>query len=1357
MRFTLEPVGDVEVPDGITLGACRPGLVALTGVGALLTSPLCADGHPVADSQVAGAEPWVCGARLSAGARAGQPVQDPARQVLHAPWHLAVVTGRDAGLLAAPGRDGQVHVGRLAAVEPPGAGRVPGTLLLTDPGVSLRHALIRTAGRRWLLQDLGSANGARLGARAASRPVAWLPSRRPRLLPALTGRTRGTVRGRGRRVRVGQPIHLGSTVLEIRTVASKIDQDTQRARTSGSAAPRQAAVVWMVPVVISLTLAVLLRSPVPLLFGLTALAPALTGLFSRPRPVPAGTDLMWPDPAASAVRAAESPGNEIEARAQDARQSDAGSAGTASWWDVLRDGVALTGPRAGSLAAARALVGAAIAEPGVTVTFAVGDDSAQDWAWCRWIVDRDAGPQPRSLLVVDGADPSAVHRWHLAREPGSAVVLVHPDAARVPAWCGWLVDGSGHRRRNGVHGADSRALARGAGDSGQARAGTVPLASLQWAEEQSRRVAARESRRRRAGSRLPDRIGLLDLGIPTGAEQIAAGWAVHAGAMASLAARIGVDESGPTTIDLLADGPHALIAGTTGAGKSALLQSLVLDLAVRYPPDRLAVVLIDFKGGAGLGPCRLLPHVVGEVTDLDASLAARALDGLRSELHRREVLFRDADVTDLEGLRAHGSAPPRLLVVVDELRALRDDLPDMLPSLVRLAAQGRSLGIHLVLATQRPAGAVDAQIRANVTIRICLRVTDPAESLDVVDVPDAATLPVGLPGRAVVRRGHGAARIEQTAWAGLAPSTTTARWAPGWATTPATGADPVGTSARAGAAPQGPTPLDPVPGVVEAVRRAAEDLAPPPPLWSPPLPDVVTDADLPHRGTETRTICLGLMDLPDERTHGVATWDPARGALLVVGRAGSGRTTTLDAVIRSAQRTGATVHRILGRSAAARSSDPGAGVVTARPRPEAGAEPDGTDVDVADPRRVVRLLRLLGEAPSRSGARHLLVVDDVGGVLRLLDGLPHGPGADLLVDLVRDAARLGMAVAVAGNPSDALRLVPHAGTRLVLATADEHDDAALGVPRGLPRRDLAGRGVLLPGGHSVQVSLPGPGERAAAPGLRTPLRLEPIPEDVRLGPAHRARATQADGSSAARTDQVATPTDQPLTVVLGRGGDDAGLLTIGLGAGLLVVGPPASGRSTALATIRTGLVQPAALHDDQPRTGSAEHAVLHVLDLSDLGAPREGRAGNPASGAPGSPQQGLARRLRAWEASTVGALRVLLADDLDRHLRADPDADDLLSQWADQADGGATVPLVIATARTDRAAAIFRGTVAALRRSAPVLVLAPLTPGSADAAGGPVAVAADPALPRHPGRGVLLTHRGPVPVQVGRWDAAQDT
>ncbi|PWD52399.1 hypothetical protein C8046_05925 [Serinibacter arcticus] len=227
------------------------------------------------------------------------------------------------------------------------------------------------------------------------------------------------------------------------------------------------------------------------------------------------------------------------------------------------------------------------------------------------------------------------------------------------------------------------------------------------------------------------------LGRPT-SETVAAAWTAGE-EPDSLAVPVSVDEQGRTVaIDLAADGPHALVAGTTGSGKSELLSSWVLALALRQPPSRLHLLLVDYKGGATFAVAAGLPHTVGLLTDLDGPASARALTTLRAELRRREALVAAAGVRDVVEL---DRPPARLVVVVDELRALVEESPERLLDLVRLATLGRSLGIHLVLATQRPSGVVNAQLRANVNLRICLRVLDAGDSTDVIGVADAAALP----------------------------------------------------------------------------------------------------------------------------------------------------------------------------------------------------------------------------------------------------------------------------------------------------------------------------------------------------------------------------------------------------------------------------------------------------------------------------------------------------------------------------------------------------------------------------------------------------------------------------------------
>ena len=213
-------------------------------------------------------------------------------------------------------------------------------------------------------------------------------------------------------------------------------------------------------------------------------------------------------------------------------------------------------------------------------------------------------------------------------------------------------------------------------------------------------------------------------------------------------------------IDLSRDGPHALIAGTTGAGKSELLQTLIASLACANRPDAMTFVLVDYKGGSAFKDCVRLPHVTGMVTDLDAHLTQRALASLSAELTRRERILAAAGVKDIEeyteraGREPRRPPLPRLVIVIDEFASLARDLPDFVTGLVGIAQRGRSLGIHLILATQRPSGVVSADIRANTNLRIALRMTDAAESADVIDAPDAAHIARAVPGRGYVRLGH---------------------------------------------------------------------------------------------------------------------------------------------------------------------------------------------------------------------------------------------------------------------------------------------------------------------------------------------------------------------------------------------------------------------------------------------------------------------------------------------------------------------------------------------------------------------------------------------------------------------------
>ncbi len=220
---------------------------------------------------------------------------------------------------------------------------------------------------------------------------------------------------------------------------------------------------------------------------------------------------------------------------------------------------------------------------------------------------------------------------------------------------------------------------------------------------------------------------------------------------------LGVSSGGSLNIGLSEHGPHWLLGGTTGAGKSQLLRSLVLSAALRYPPERLGLILVDFKGSAGLGPLAQLPHALSVLSNFDVSAVERALEFLRADIHRREVDLQTLGVNSyrdyLASCQAAGTTPryPELLIVVDEFRMLIDSMPDAMAELMRIATIGRSLGLHLVLATQRPQGAISQDIRANIATSICLRVASAQDSYNLLEHESAAYISAAHPGAGYVR------------------------------------------------------------------------------------------------------------------------------------------------------------------------------------------------------------------------------------------------------------------------------------------------------------------------------------------------------------------------------------------------------------------------------------------------------------------------------------------------------------------------------------------------------------------------------------------------------------------------------
>ncbi|GAA1059663.1 hypothetical protein GCM10009573_10890 [Agromyces bracchium] len=501
--------------------------------------------------------------------------------------------------------------------------------------------------------------------------------------------------------------------------------------------------------------------------------------------------------------------------------------------------------------------------------------------------DADPGDDAASDAVDVDRAPRAVPTETPIRDPD--VIAVAPLAASLPPGLRTVVEVTSPRHAL-VHvtGAAPRAMVPE----------LVSDAEASGAAERLARIAAR------AGivpgpAVLPASVGLVALLAPADATTD----------RSSLAATIGLAAEGPVTVDLV-DGPHALVAGTSGSGKSELLVAWITAMAARYGPDRVSFLLVDFKGGAAFQPVHGLPHVAGLVTDLDESEAARAVESIRAELRHRERVLAAAGVRSIAELPADVTLP-RLVVVVDEFQAMIERFGELGAVVADAAARGRSLGVHLVLAAQRPNGVVREQVSANCGIRVSLRVLERADSVAVLGVDRAAHLDAARPGRGLVDPGGGRVVEFQSALA------------------------------------------EPEAIAVAAARHA--HVPPPRRPWLDPLPrrigldeiEAVLGAGAidpsPGERAESDRLLLGVVDEPEAQRRSAASWNPeVDGALVVLGAPGSGRTALLDALATQVSRRhgAAAVQRLEGpRSAVWDALAAVREQASGRSRPEAGAPP----------------------------------------------------------------------------------------------------------------------------------------------------------------------------------------------------------------------------------------------------------------------------------------------------------------------------------------------------------------------------------------------------------------------------------
>ncbi|HUN36928.1 MAG TPA: FtsK/SpoIIIE domain-containing protein [Trebonia sp.] len=716
---------------------------------------------------------------------------------------------------------------------------------------------------------------------------------------------------------------------------------------------------------------------------------------------------------------------------------------------------------------------------------------------------------------------------------------------------------------------------------------------------------------------LPDSARLLDVLRlePPSAEAIAARW--NAGGRSTLA-MIGASYDGPFGIDLRKDGPHGLVAGTTGAGKSELLQSLVASLAVANRPDEMTFVLVDYKGGSAFSECVSLPHTVGMVTDLDTHLVERALVSLSAELTRREHILAAAGAKDIEDYQIlvdrtrqarGGSRPepmPRLVIVIDEFASMVRDLPDFVKGLVNIAQRGRSLGIHLILATQRPSGVVSQDIRANTNLRIALRVTDPAESADVIEAPEAAFISKSTPGRAYVRLGHASlVPFQAGRVGGRRPGAATAATVRPWLAAvdwPDLGKPEPARPAAKQRAEQEITDLK---VLVEAIGRATHGLriSHPRSPWLPPLPDMLLLRDLmpaeardPEEaasGSQPASFCLE--DLPAFQQQRPARLSlEAFSHLMAAGAPRSGRSQLLRTIgaALALEHSCADLH-LYG-------IDCGNGALRAlTDLPHCGAVVTRTETE-----RAVRLLgRLAAELSRRQellaeggfaditeqrgatagGGRlpHVVVLlDRWEGFTATLGEVDHGSLTDVITRILGEGASVGVHLVMTGDRSLlAGRISAMCEQKLAFKLAEKEDYGLIGLrPRDMPDDIPPGRAFRAGSGVEVQVALLGPdasgqgqaaelrsvaaacsARDAAIPAARRPFRVDVLPSRISFEDAWAMRPA-ATGR---------------LWGLVGVGGDTLAGHGPDLAAGVpcfCVAGPAKSGRSTILLSMARSLL-----------------------------------------------------------------------------------------------------------------------------------------------------------------------------------------
>lgn len=546
--------------------------------------------------------------------------------------------------------------------------------------------------------------------------------------------------------------------------------------------------------------------------------------------------------------------------------------------------------------------------------FTVIDDAIQQRA-----ASQEQGQNPVPHYVVIVTDPALVEKESLFRhihdgeqDLGLTAIFAYGDITKLPRYCKTIVQSDDTRTGYYIKNKNANRFlpfALDAVDSSRVRT---------FANDLSQLPIKRDAR----SLGMADKVSFLEMyqAGNIGDLNIELHWDTNNSAK-SLAAPIGVMAGGEVfqlDIHEAYHGCHGLVAGTTGSGKSEFLQAFILSLAIHYSPKEVAFVLVDFKGGDMARPFMAkasspaLPHLAATISNLSENILYRALVSFEAEMKSRQRILNEAaahlgvDKLDINSYHKYYKGGrletplPHLIIIIDEFAQLKTQQPAFLAQLINVAQIGRSLGIHLILATQKPSGIVDPQIMSNFRFKVCLKVAEKQDSIDMINKPDAAM--IKKPGRLYLQVGYD--EIYECVQAGYsgADYLPTETFMPDEAITiqmtDHTANLIHSAKLEVPNAKSGKTQLEAV--VAEIVKLGQSKHLSAKPLWLEMLPQTVVLRTLPKGTKGLCTASLGLVDFVREQKQRPLTVDLSQtGHIGLYGASGTGKTTFLQTMVYS--------------------------------------------------------------------------------------------------------------------------------------------------------------------------------------------------------------------------------------------------------------------------------------------------------------------------------------------------------------------------------------------------------------------------------------------------------------------------